>query len=317
MTGKLPHGLAIMAEQVEFARMNGLGNKILVIDMRGRADKVTPEAAVALNADAATQFDQIMAIHDPKIAGTDAFIDILNCDGSKAQACGNGTRCVVQALSSETGRKVFTFQTVAGILNAREHEDGTISVDMGKPAFAWDKIPLSEEFYDTSRIELQIGPIDAPILHSPSAMAIGNPHAIFWVDRDPMDFDLERFGPLLENHPIFPEKANITLAQVTSETSLRTRTWERGAGLTLACGSAACAAGVSAARTGRTGRTVTIDVASAPTRQPLVIEWREDDHVVMTGPAEWEWSGKVDPVTGEFSRDEDVGQGAYQGAKVH
>ncbi len=292
-----------MAGQVEFARMNGLGNKILVVDMRGRTDKVTPEAAIALAADPATEFDQIMAIHDPRAQGTDAWIDILNCDGTKAQACGNGTRCVVQALAAETGRKTFTFQTVAGILNAQEHEDGTISVDMGKPVFQWDKIPLSEEFFDTSRIELQIGPIDAPILHSPSAMSMGNPHAVFWVDKDPMTFDLERFGPMLENHPMFPEKANITLAQVISDTSLRTRTWERGAGLTLACGSAACAAGVSAARTGRTGRKVTIDVASAPSRQPLVIEWRDNDHVVMTGPAEWEWSGKVDPETGAFSRD--------------
>ncbi|MEV4610032.1 diaminopimelate epimerase [Neorhizobium sp. LMR1-1-1.1] len=292
-----------MAGQVEFARMNGLGNKILVVDMRGRTDKVTPEAAIALAADPATEFDQIMAIHDSKAQGTDAWIDILNCDGTKAQACGNGTRCVVQALASETGRKTFTFQTVAGILNAQEHEDGTISVDMGKPVFQWDKIPLAEEFFDTSRIELQIGPIDAPILHSPSAMSMGNPHAVFWVDRDPMAFDLERFGPMLENHPMFPEKANITLAQVTSDSSLRTRTWERGAGLTLACGSAACAAGVSAARTGRTGRKVTIDVASAPSRQPLVIEWKDNDHVVMTGPAEWEWSGKVDPETGAFSRD--------------
>lgn len=294
-----------MAELVEFARMNGLGNKILVVDMRGRPDKVRPEAAIALNADPATQFDQIMAIHDPKSHGADAWIDILNSDGSKAQACGNGTRCVVQALSSETGRKTFTFQTVAGILNAQEHADGTISVDMGKPVFAWEKIPLAEDFYDTSRIELQIGPIDTPILHSPSVMSMGNPHAVFWVDCDPMDFDLERFGPLLENHPMFPEKANITLAQVVSDASLRTRTWERGAGLTLACGSAACAAAVSGARTGRTGRKVKIDVASSPVRQPLVIEWREDDHVVMTGPAEWEWSGKVDPQTGWFERDEE------------
>ncbi len=298
-----------MAERVEFAKMNGLGNKILVVDMRGRADMVTPQAAIALNADPATQFDQIMAIHDPKASGTFAWIDILNSDGSKAQACGNGTRCVVQALSAETGRKVFTFQTVAGILNAEEHEDGTISVDMGKPVFEWNRIPLSEEFFDTSRIELQIGPIDAPVLHSPAVMSMGNPHAIFWVDRDPMDFDLERFGPLLENHPMFPEKANITLAQVTSDASLRTRTWERGAGLTLACGSAACAAAVSAARTGRTGRVVTIDVASAPTRQPLVIDWRADDHVVMTGPAEWEWSGMVDPVSGTFERDAEADAG--------
>lgn len=294
----------LMGDTVEFARMNGLGNKILVVDMRGRKDKVTPAAAIALNADPATQFDQIMAIHDPKAQGTDAWIDILNCDGTKAQACGNGTRCVVQALSSETGRKVFTFQTVAGVLNAVEHDDGTISVDMGRPVFEWDRIPLSEEFFDTSRIELQIGPIDAPILHSPAVMSMGNPHAIFWVERDVMSYDLARFGPMLENHPMFPEKANITLAQVTSPSSMITRTWERGAGLTLACGSAACAAGVSAARTGRTGRTVEIDVASSVPRGKLQIEWRDDDHVVMTGPAEWEWSGRVDPATGVFSRDE-------------
>ena len=293
-----------MSNTVEFARMNGLGNKILVVDMRGRKDKVTPEAAIALNADPATAFDQIMAIHDPKASGTDAFIDILNCDGTKAQACGNGTRCVVQALSSETGRKSFTFQTVAGILNAVEHEDGTISVDMGKPVFDWDRIPLSEEFFDTSRIELQIGPIEAPILHSPSVMSMGNPHAIFWVERDVMSYDLARFGPMLENHPMFPEKANITLAKVTSPSSMTTRTWERGAGLTLACGSAACAAGVSAARTGRTGRSVEIDVASSVPRGALKIAWRDDDHVVMTGPAVWEWSGRLDPETGVFTRDE-------------
>lgn len=291
--------------KVAFAKMNGLGNKILVVDMRGRADRVTPDAAIALAANPATAFDQIMAIHDPRIDGTDAYIDILNCDGTKAQACGNGTRCVVQALAVETGKKVFTFQTVAGILNAVEHADGTISVDMGKPVFDWDKIPLAEDFHDTSRIELQIGPIDAPILHSPSTMSMGNPHAIFWVDRDPMTFDLGRFGPLLENHPMFPEKANITLAQVTSPSSMTTRTWERGAGLTLACGSAACASGVSGAHTGRTGRKVAITVASSPNRGTLQIEWRDDDHVVMTGPAEWEWSGTLDPATGAFSRDED------------
>ncbi|WP_075291787.1 diaminopimelate epimerase [Pararhizobium arenae] len=294
-----------MTDVVEFARMNGLGNKILVVDMRGRRDRVTPEAAIALNADPQTRFDQIMAIHDPKADGTDAFIDILNSDGTKAQACGNGTRCVVQALAAETGRKVFTFQTVAGILNAVEHDDGTISVDMGTPVFEWNRIPLSEEFHDTSRIELQIGPIDAPVLHSPSVMSMGNPHAIFWVDRDVMSFDLERFGPLLENHPMFPERANITLAQVTSPTSMTTRTWERGAGLTLACGSAACSAAVSAARTGRTGRKVEIRVASANPPGILSIEWRErDDHVIMTGPAEWEWSGTVDPATGAFSRED-------------
>ncbi|WP_180941579.1 diaminopimelate epimerase [Sinorhizobium mexicanum] len=289
-----------MADSVQFARMNGLGNKILVVDMRGRKDRVTPHAAIALNADPATEFDQIMAIHDPKAAGTDAWIDIINSDGTMAQACGNGTRCVVQALAAETGKKAFLFHTVAGLLEAKEHEDGTISVDMGSPRFGWNEIPLAEEFHDTRRIELQIGPIDDPVLHSPSVASMGNPHAIFWVDDDVWSYELDRFGPLLENHPIFPERANISIARVRSRDEMDLRTWERGAGLTLACGSAACAAAVSGARTGRTERTVTVNVPGGP----LLIEWRErDDHVVMTGPAEWEWSGTVDPATGAFQRD--------------
>ncbi|MBN9242653.1 MAG: diaminopimelate epimerase [Mesorhizobium sp.] len=288
-----------MAATASFAKMNGIGNEIIVADMRGRADRVTAAAAVALNADPATRFDQIMAIHDAKTPGTGWFIDILNSDGSKAQACGNGTRCVVQALSAETGQKAFTFETVAGVLNAVEHDDGLISVDMGRPRFGWQDIPLAEEFRDTRMIELQIGPIDAPVLHSPSVVSMGNPHAIFWVDNDVWSYDLDRFGPLLENHPIFPERANITIAQVTSREAMVVRTWERGAGLTKACGSAACAAAVAAARTNRTGRRVAL---TAPGGQ-LTVEWREDDHVVLTGPAEWEFSGRFDPTTGAWQRD--------------
>ena len=288
-----------MASAAPFAKMNGLGNEIIVADMRGRAGRVSPAAATALNADAVTRFDQIMAIHDPRTPGTLNYIEILNSDGSSAQACGNGMRCVVQALAAETGQKQFTFETVAGILNAQEHADGTISVDMGVPRFGWKDVPLAEEFHDTRAIELQIGPIDDPVLHSPTVMSMGNPHAIFWVDRDVWSFALDRFGPLLENHPIFPEKANITIAQVTSPSSLTMRTWERGAGLTRACGSAACAAAVSAARTGRTGREVVVTVPGGPLR----IEWRADDHVVMTGPAEWEFSGSFDPATGAWARD--------------
>jgi len=279
--------------------MNGLGNEIIVADMRGTSARVSPAAAVALNADPATKFDQIMAIHDPKTAGTDYYVEILNSDGSRAQACGNGMRCVVQALASETGQKLFTFETVAGILSAQEHADGLISVDMGVPRFGWDEIPLAEEFADTRAIELQVGPIDNPVLHSPSAMSMGNPHAVFWVDRDVWSYDLDRFGPLLENHPIFPEKANISIAQVVSRDTLIMRTWERGAGLTRACGSAACAAAVSAARTGRTDRIVRITQPGGT----LTVEWRGNDHVVMTGPAEWEFSGTFDPATGTWARE--------------
>jgi diaminopimelate epimerase len=289
-----------MAAYAQFAKMNGLGNEIIVADMRGRADRITADAAIALDREPATKFDQIMAIHTPKTGGTEAYIEIINSDGTQAQACGNGMRCVVQALSSETGKREFTFETIAGILTAREHPDGKISVDMGKPRFDWQDIPLAEPFYDTRRIELQIGPIDAPALHSPSVASMGNPHAIFWVDQDVWTYDLDRFGPLLENHPIFPERANISIAHVTSRNAITLRTWERGAGLTKACGSAACAAAVSAARTGRTERVVTVTVPGGP----LLIEWLENDHVIMTGPAEWEFSGSLDPATGAWHRDE-------------
>ncbi|TCD13894.1 diaminopimelate epimerase [Oricola cellulosilytica] len=285
---------------VPFAKMNGLGNRIIVADMRGRGDSVSRQAAVALNADDATRFDQIMAIHDARADGTDHYIDILNSDGSHAQACGNGTRCVVQALSAETGKARFTFQTPGGILSAEEHSDGMISVDMGMPRFRWDQIPLAEEFHDTTGIELQIGPIDAPVLHTPSVANIGNPHAVFWVDADVQTFDLVRFGPLLESHPIFPEKANISIANVVARDHLVIRTWERGAGLTEACGSAACAALVCAARVDKTDRAATVTVPGGD----LKLEWREDNHIIMTGPAEWEFSGVLDPQTGQWRRDD-------------
>ena len=288
-----------MSQRAQFAKMNGLGNEIIVADMRGRAERVSPAAAIALNADPATRFDQIMAIHDSRTPGTENYVEILNSDGSMAQACGNGMRCVVQALSAETGRTVFTFETIAGILSAEEHADGLISVDMGKPHFGWQEIPLSEGFRDTRMIELQVGPIDAPLLHSPSVASMGNPHAVFWVDEDVSSYDLERLGPMLEYHPIFPERANITIANVVSDSELVIRTWERGAGLTRACGSAACAAAVCAARPRRTGRKVTVNVPGGP----LGIEWLANDHVMMTGPAEWEFSGTFDPATGAWERD--------------
>ncbi|MBA90836.1 MAG: diaminopimelate epimerase [Phyllobacteriaceae bacterium] len=288
-----------MAAPAPFAKMNGLGNQIIVADMRGRADRIAPAAARALAGGPATAFDQIMAIHDPRVEGTDNYIEIINSDGSQAQACGNGTRCVVQALAAETGRTAFTFQTLAGILTAQEHADGLVSVDMGAPRFGWKDIPLAEEFHDTRMIELQIGPIDAPVLHSPSVVSMGNPHAIFWVEDDVWAYDMERFGPMLENHPIFPERANITIARILSRSEMVIRTWERGAGLTRACGSAACAAAVAAIRLRRMDRTVTVHVPGGP----LGIEWNEDNHVIMTGPAEWEFSGMLDPETGTWTRD--------------
>ena len=285
---------------VPFLKMNGLGNQIIVVDMRGRSDRVTAAAAIAINAMAGARFDQIMAIHDPRVDGTVAYIDIINSDGTRAEACGNGMRCVVQTLTVEQGRQTFTFETMAGILFGEERDDGLITIDMGTPKFAWFEIPLSEEFADTRKIELQIGPIDAPVLHSPSVVSMGNPQATFWVNQDVWSYALDRFGPMLENHPVFPDRANISIAQVVANDKIILRTWERGAGLTLACGTAACAALVNGARTRRTGRAATITVPGGD----LFIEWRDDDHVLLTGAAELEWAGTLDPLTGIWARAE-------------
>ena len=164
-----------------------------------------------------------------------------------------------------------------------------ITVDMGEPKFGWQDIPLAEEFRDTRAIELQVGPIDSPVLHSPSVVNVGNPHAIFWVD-DLKAYDLTRLGPMLENHPIFPERANISLAHVTASDAIEVKTWERGAGLTQACGSAACAAAVSAARKRLTGRVVNVTLPGGT----LHVEWAADNHIRMTGPVEFEYEGVID-----------------------
>jgi diaminopimelate epimerase len=273
-----------------FVKMNGIGNDIVILDLRADSAPVTEADARAIARKEAVPFDQLMALYPPRAAGTEAYVRIYNSDGSEAGACGNGMRCVAERDAKRTGKRDFVYETRAGLIPAHFENDKTITVDMGKPRFAWNEIPLAEEFRDTRMIELQIGPIDAPVLHSPSAVSMGNPHAIFWVD-DPYAFDLERLGPMLENHPIFPERANISLATVKEKNHLVMRTWERGAGLTKACGSAACAVGVSAARTKRTGRKTRVSLPGGD----LQIEWREsDDHVLMTGPVEFEFDGVLD-----------------------
>jgi diaminopimelate epimerase len=275
-----------------FVKMNGLGNEIVIVDMRREAGAIGAAEARAVAQPGGVAYDQLMALHAPRTPGTDAYVRIYNNDGSESGACGNGMRCIADMLFAETGTSAVTFETKAGLINCWKGEAPHVStVDMGKPRFDWKDIPLAEEFRDTRAIELQIGPIDKPVLHSPAAVNMGNPHAIFWVD-DANAYDLARFGPMLENHPIFPERANITLAAIKSREHIVIRTWERGAGLTKACGSAACAAAVAAARLRRTGRKVTVTLPGGD----LLIEWREsDDHVLMTGPVEFEFEGRFDP----------------------
>lgn len=276
--------------------MNGLGNEITVLDLRGSQLRVGAAEARAIAGDPRSRFDQLMVLHDPVAPGTDAYLRIYNTDGSDSAACGNGTRCVAWALLSDpemgsAGGDRLLLQSRAGLLPCTRVSEWVFTVDMGPPKLAWHEIPLAEEFRDTRAVELQIGPIDAPILHSPAVASMGNPHAVFFVE-DVTAYDLARIGPLLENHPLFPERANISLAQVRAPDHIVLRVWERGAGLTRACGSAACAALVSAARKRLTGRRATVTLPGGD----LLVEWREGDgHVLMTGPVELEGEGRLAP----------------------
>jgi diaminopimelate epimerase len=270
----------------DFIKMNGLGNEIVIVDLRRSPGEIAAgEARVAARQE---PYDQLMALY-PGTAATDASVRIFNNDGSEAGACGNGMRCIASLIGAETGKAKLEFATTAGLVSCWRNGD-LFTVDMDRPRFRWDEIPLAKETPDTRAIALSFGPADAPILRSPSAVSMGNPHAIFWVD-DPQAYDLRTIGPQLEHHPLFPERANISLAATPARDRVIIRTWERGAGLTKACGSAACAAAVAAARLNRTGRKVTVTVPGGD----LTIEWRQaDDHVLMTGPAEYEHKGRFD-----------------------
>lgn len=277
--------------QRNYLKMNGLGNEIVVLDLRGTGLLVTPAEARAIAGAPASRFDQLMTLHDPRAAGTDAYVRILNRDGSPAGACGNGMRCVAWAALRGRADDDLLFETEAGLLPATRLSDWMFTVDMGAPRLAWHEIPLAEPFHDTRWIELQIGPADAPTLHTPAAISMGNPHAVFFVG-DVEAYDLGRIGPMLEGHPLFPERANISLAEVRAPDHIRLRVWERGAGLTQACGSAACAALVAAVRRELTERRATVTLPGGD----LLVEWREDDgHVLMTGPVEFEHQGVLDP----------------------
>jgi len=276
------------ANTISFRKMNGLGNDFVVVDAR--------TGALALGADAVRAIadrkegigcDQLIVLEPSDSA--DVFMRIWNADGGEVAACGNAARCVAAVVAQEQGRPQVTIETEDQVLGALVAGDGQVTIDMGEPRLAWADIPLAEPFHDTRRIELQAGPIDAPVLHSPAVVNVGNPHAIFFVD-DVAAIDLARVGPMLEHHPLFPERANISIVQVLSPEHVKVRTWERGAGLTRACGTAACASAVAAIRRELTGRKVTTTLPGGD----LVIEWREaDGHVLMTGPYALDFEGTL------------------------
>jgi len=261
-------------------KMNGLGNEFAIVDARVQPFR-PDEARVRQLADPkhGFGFDQMFALEVPTNPLADVFMRIWNADGEEVSACGNGARCVAWLHMEATGSDHAVIETAAGLLTAHRADHGLVTVDMGEPGLDWKQIPLAEAM-DTVRIELQIGPIDAPLYWGPTAVSMGNPHCVFFVD-DITAVDIERVGPLIEGHPLFPERVNVGFAQVLAADRIRLRVFERGAGLTKACGTGACAALVAAVRRRLTERKATMVLDGGE----LTIEWRRsNNHVLMTGP---------------------------------
>ncbi len=272
-----------------FLKMNGLGNDFVVVE--ARTAPFRPEAAEAraiADRDAGIGCDQIVSIEPSPGQGGDAFMRIWNADGGEVEACGNATRCVGWLLMEASGRDRAVIDTVVGPLVASRAGERRVAVDMGAPRLDWRDIPLAEEM-DTRGIELQVGPIDDPVLHTPGCVSMGNPHVVFFVP-DAEAAPVTEVGPMIEHHHLFPERANVGFAQIKSPDRIRLRVWERGAGLTKACGTGACSALVAAHRRGLAGRKATVEMDGGE----LVIEWREaDGHVLMTGDVAVEFTGTL------------------------
>jgi diaminopimelate epimerase len=271
-------------EPVSFIKMHGLGNDFVVIDGRARAFPMSQYRARAI-ADRHTGVgcDQVIVIEPPQNGRADAFMRIHNADGGEVEACGNGARCVAAFLMQEADRGHVCIETQAGLIEAANAGPGLVGVDMGPARLDWREIPLARAM-DTLHLDLSLEALSDPV-----AVNIGNPHAVFFV-ADPEAVDLERLGPQLERHALFPEHANIEVASLIERDRLRMRVWERGVGITRACGTGACATAVAAARRNLTGRSAEVVLDGGV----LAIEWRKDGHVHMTGPVAWSFSGSFD-----------------------
>ncbi len=265
--------------------MNGAGNTILVLDLRGASIAPSPEEARAIHRVSRLEYDQMMVLSDPRTPATVAYLRIYNNDGTLAGACGNGTRCVADRLSRELGADAIAVETEAGLIACERLGPWTYRVDIGRPRLGWRDIPLARAVDDTRRVSLGWPDGDPLAALGPAAVVnMGNPHAAFFVP-DLALIDAAGWGARIEVHPMFPEKANVTFAEINARDDVTARVWERGVGLTLACGSAACATLISADRLGLMERKGTVRLPGGD----LVIEWRSDDgHVLMTGPVEFE-----------------------------
>ena len=271
--------------KIPFLKMHGLGNDFVVLDFRRDFIPISAKAASVL-ADRRIGIgcDQLIVLEPPRHPAAQVLMRIRNVDGSEAEACGNATRCIADLIYRETGDPRIRIETVAGLLEAEALVDGRFAVDMGPVRIGWREIPLARAA-DTERVDLSLGPLSGPVCAN-----LGNPHATFFVD-DVETIDLAALGPALEHHPLFPERANIGVAAVVDCKHIRLRVWERGAGITPACGSGACAAVVAAHRRGFADRCASVELDGGA----LDIAWREDNHIVMTGPAALSFEGVFDP----------------------
>lgn len=270
-------------ESRSFIKMHGLGNDFVIVDARTEPFDLSDAAAQRI-ADRRQGIgcDQLIIMEPPANGQADVFMRIRNADGCEVGACGNATRCIAALLRKETGSDRIVIETKAGLLIAEAADGGLFTVDMGEAKTAWQDIPLAREM-DTLHLRVAAGQLTDPV-----GVAIGNPHAVFFVD-DAEAVDLSSLGPALEHNPLFPERANIGVATVMGSSRLRLRVWERGVGLTQACGTGACAAAVAAIRRGLTKRRVTVMLDGGD----LIIEWRQSGHVFMTGPVSTSFCGTL------------------------
>jgi len=297
MNGHIMHPLAHRS----VTRMNGLGNEILILDLRGSSIEPTAADVRAIGRSEGLHFDQLMVLMDANTTSeTDAFMTIYNIDGSEAGACGNGTRCVAWWMMRTEARDSLILETKATRrLVCRRRSELVFSVEMGEPRFGWEEIPLSKPVEDGNRVALNVpgfSPMPSSRLPDASLVNMGNPHAVLFLDGsetfDLAGRDLAGIGPLLEHHPLFPDRANISFARVLTRDHIRLDVWERGAGLTQACGSAACATLVAAVKRGLTERTATVSLPGGD----LEISWRAADNIVeMTGPVTFEYEKLLAP----------------------
>lgn len=272
--------------------MNGAGNRFGIFDARNEDGFVLSEQKVTALAKPGSSVmgekgaDQIIIMRRPKHPDAHVFMEIWNQKGFEVDACGNATRCISWLHMQEASVKSMVLETNAGLLACSMAGEHLVAVDMGEPKLEWDQIPLKEPMH-THHIDVKLGPIDDPVLHNPGAVNMGNPHCVFFVQNF-TTAKPEKVGPMIEFFPLFPEQANVGFARVDAKDKIRLKVWERGVGMTLACGTGACAAVVAAVRQKRTFRKVDVEVDGGL----LQIEWRErDNHVIMTGPVELEYEG--------------------------